>query len=211
MELVWAPTLVVGQEGPAAEPPDDAALMAAYRGGDGQAFETLYRRHRAPLYRFIARQLRDRGEAEEVFQEVWMAVVKGRERYRPSARFLTFLFAIAHRRIADRARKAVRRPQAPMPEDAPELATRASCALEAWDDKRATQEADGAFRSGTSDWRDCDVVMQIPDNATRVRVRYYLRGGGKVWSDGFRIEEVGAGVPETHRANSNMDRSLDER
>jgi RNA polymerase sigma-70 factor (ECF subfamily) len=96
--------------------------MAAYRGGDGQAFETLYRRHRAPLYRFIARQLRDRGEAEEVFQEVWMAVVKGRERYQPSARFLTFLFAIAHRRIADRARRAIRRPQAPMPEDAPDLA-----------------------------------------------------------------------------------------
>lgn len=115
MELVWEPTLVVGQAAPTADPPDDAALMAAYRGGDGQAFEVLYRRHRAPLYRFIARQLRDRGEAEEVFQEVWMAVVKGRERYQPSARFLTFLFAIAHRRIADRARKAVRRPQAPMP------------------------------------------------------------------------------------------------
>ena len=51
-----------------------------------------------------------------------MAVVKGRERYQPSARFLTFLFAIAHRRIADRARKAIRRPQAPMPDDAPDLA-----------------------------------------------------------------------------------------
>ena len=92
-----------------------------------------------------------------------------------------------------------------------ELATRASCALEAWDDKRAMVEADGTFRSGTSGWQDCNVVMQIPDNDTRVRVRYYLRGGGKVWSDGFRIEEVGADVPETHRVNSNMDRSLDER
>jgi hypothetical protein len=92
-----------------------------------------------------------------------------------------------------------------------ELATRASCALEAWDDKRAFQEADGVFRSGTSGWQDCSVVMQIPANATRVRVRYYLRGSGKVWSDGFRIEEVGADVPETHRANANMDRSLDEK
>ncbi len=122
MELVWEPTLVVGQAPPATDPPDDAALMVAYRGGDGHAFEILYRRHRAPLYRFIARQLWDRGEAEEVFQEVWMAVVKGRERYQPSARFITFLFAIAHRRIADRARKAVRRPEAPMPEDAPDQA-----------------------------------------------------------------------------------------
>ena len=51
-----------------------------------------------------------------------MAVVKGRERYQPTARFVTFLFAIAHRRLADRARKAARRPQAPLPDDAPDLA-----------------------------------------------------------------------------------------
>jgi RNA polymerase sigma-70 factor (ECF subfamily) len=92
--------------------------MARYQGGDSGAFEILYRRHRGPLYRFISRQLRGRGEADEVFQEVWLAVIKGRERYQPTARFTTFLFAIAHRRIADRARKAVRHPQAPMPEDA---------------------------------------------------------------------------------------------
>jgi RNA polymerase sigma-70 factor (ECF subfamily) len=122
MELVWEPALAMGQQTPSAILSDDAALMARYRGGDGHAFETLYRRHRAPLYRFIARQMWDQGETDEVFQEVWMAVVKGRERYQPSARFVTFLFAIAHRRIADRARKTLRRPQAPLSEDAPDLA-----------------------------------------------------------------------------------------
>jgi RNA polymerase sigma-70 factor (ECF subfamily) len=122
MELVWQPVLAVGQEAPAPAPFDDAALMVRYRGGDGRAFELLYRRHRAPLYRFIAGQIRDRSAADEVFQEVWLAVVKGRERYQPTARFITFLFAIAHRRIADRARKAVRRAEAAMPDDAPDLA-----------------------------------------------------------------------------------------
>jgi RNA polymerase sigma-70 factor (ECF subfamily) len=116
MELVWQP-MAMGAAA-AAAPADDAALMARYQGGDSGAFEILYRRHRGPLYRFISRQLRGRGEADEVFQEVWLAVIKGRERYQPTARFTTFLFAIAHRRIADRARKAVRHPQAPMPEDA---------------------------------------------------------------------------------------------
>jgi RNA polymerase sigma-70 factor (ECF subfamily) len=122
MALVWEPTLAVGQGAPVADPSDDASLMARYRNGDGQAFELLYRRHRAALYRFIARQIRGQGGAEEVFQEVWMAVVQGRERYQPTARFVTFLFAIAHRRIADRARKAIRRPEAPMPDDAPDAA-----------------------------------------------------------------------------------------
>jgi RNA polymerase sigma-70 factor (ECF subfamily) len=118
MELVLGPMLAVGAEAPPGAEPDDAVLMALYQRGDASAFETLYRRHRAGLYRFITHQMRGRGEAEEVFQEVWMAVVKGRERYQPSARFVTFLFAIAHRRIADRARKAVRRPEAPISGDA---------------------------------------------------------------------------------------------
>ena len=56
MELVWEPMLTGGHEAPPAAPSDDAGLMARYRDGDGQAFEILYRRHRAPLYRFIARQ-----------------------------------------------------------------------------------------------------------------------------------------------------------
>lgn len=120
MELVWEATLAAGYEPPAIVPADDAALMVRYQGGDGRAFEALYHRHRAPLYRFIARQLRDRGAADEIFQEVWLAVVKGRERYQPTARFVTFLFAIAHRRIADRARKAIRRAETAMPDDAPD-------------------------------------------------------------------------------------------
>jgi RNA polymerase sigma-70 factor (ECF subfamily) len=120
MELVWEPALAMGLAPPAAVPSDDAALMALYQGGDGRAFEALYHRHRAPLYRFIARQIRDRGAADEVFQEVWLAVVQGHARYQPTARFVTFLFAIAHRRIADRARKAIRRAETAMPDDAPD-------------------------------------------------------------------------------------------
>jgi RNA polymerase sigma-70 factor (ECF subfamily) len=112
MELVLGPMLAAGAQAPPGAEPDDAVLMTLYQRGDASAFETLYRRHRAGLYRFITHQMRGRGEADEIFQEVWMAVVKGRERYQPSARFVTFLFAIAHRRIADRARKAGRRPEA---------------------------------------------------------------------------------------------------
>lgn len=101
----------------------DDALMARYGKGDPAAFEALYRRHNAGLYRFIARLARH--DADEIFQEVWMAVIRGRERYEPSARFATYLFAIAHKRIADRARKAAARPTDPLdgveiPEVAPD-------------------------------------------------------------------------------------------
>jgi RNA polymerase sigma factor (sigma-70 family) len=108
MELVWEPLQVVAREAPCPSVPDDAALMARFATGDTSAFEQLYRRHRAPLYRYIVRLTPHRADADEVFQEVWMAVVRGCERYQPSARFVTFLFAIAHRRVADRARRTGR-------------------------------------------------------------------------------------------------------
>lgn len=105
MELVWGPMLAVGQEASPQPSCDDASLMALYAGGDGRAFEVLYRRHCGPLYRYIARLTRRATDAEEIFQDVWMAVIRGRDHYEPSARFTTFLFSIAHRRVIDNRRR----------------------------------------------------------------------------------------------------------
>lgn len=105
MELVLEPMLAVGHEPLPDASCDDAALMALYAGGDGRAFEILYRRHRGPLYRYIARLTRGAATAEEIFQDVWMAVIRSRDRYEPSARFSTFLFSIAHRRVIDSRRR----------------------------------------------------------------------------------------------------------
>lgn len=117
MELVLGPWLAATGEGTPAAPDGDAVLMARYAQGDAGAFEQLYRRHRAPLYRYVLRLAPARADADEIFQEVWMAVIQGRARYTPTARFTTFLFAIAHRRVADRLRQAARRPRAQMPDD----------------------------------------------------------------------------------------------
>jgi RNA polymerase sigma-70 factor (ECF subfamily) len=117
MELVLGPWLASIGDGTAPAPDGDAELMARYAQGDTNAFEQLYRRHRAALYRYILRLSPARADADEVFQEVWMAVIQGRTRYTPSARFTTFLFSIAHRRLADRLRQAARRPRAEMPEE----------------------------------------------------------------------------------------------
>lgn len=87
----------------------DEALMLRYRAGDAAAFERLYARHRAPLFRFLLRQVGDRAVAEELHQEVWIALVRGRRRYRISARFTTFLYRIARSRVIDQHRAATRR------------------------------------------------------------------------------------------------------
>ncbi len=88
--------------------PGDDELMLRYRGGDAVAFEALYRRHRAPLYRFLLRQLGDAAAAEEIFQDVWMRVIDSRGRYQARARFGSWLYAIAHNRLMDTYRAAGR-------------------------------------------------------------------------------------------------------
>lgn len=83
-----------------------------------------------------------------------------------------------------------------------EAAGVAACSLEArGDDKKPLLLADGEYRSGTSGWRDCSVVMQIPGGAASVHLRLVLWGSGEVWSDGFNVEDVGADVPLTQLRN----------
>jgi len=86
------------------EAPDEE-LMAAYRDGDAAAFETLYARHRARLYRFVLRAVKSRPIGEEVFQEIWLRVIEARGRYSPQARFTTWLYTIAHNHLVDHWRK----------------------------------------------------------------------------------------------------------
>ena len=56
--------------------PGDEALLAAYREGDLAAFEMLLGRYRGPIFNFLLRSARDRGRAEELYQDVWMKVVE---------------------------------------------------------------------------------------------------------------------------------------
>ena len=105
----------------AADPGDDM-LMLAWAGGDVASFELLYARHRGPLYRFLMRQVHDPALADELFQDIWQRVIAARERWRPDAKFATWLYQVAHNRIADHWRAKQYRPDAPG--DADELAAR---------------------------------------------------------------------------------------
>jgi len=96
---------------------EDEALMLAWAGGDARAFETLYQRHRGPLFRFLLGQLRDRPLAEEIYQDVWQRVIAARSGWRPEAAFSTWLYRIAHNRLNDHWRAQRHRPPAPADAD----------------------------------------------------------------------------------------------
>ncbi len=85
--------------------PEDSALMLRYAAGDVAAFEALYRRHNDALFRYLFRLCRHRDSAEDVFQEVWGKIIKSRDRYRPTAKFTTFLYRVAHNCFIDHVRR----------------------------------------------------------------------------------------------------------
>ena len=95
----------------AATDPSDDALMKLYANGDAAAFEQLYGRHQAALYRFVRRLLGSAlaAQTDEVFQDTWLRVVNARERWQPQgAAFRTWLFTLAHHRVIDLLRKSGR-------------------------------------------------------------------------------------------------------
>lgn len=82
----------------------DGQLMLAYARGDSAAFETLYRKHKDALYRFFLRQCGNQALAEELYQEVWLRVIKARASYQNKAKFTTWLYRIAHNILVDHYR-----------------------------------------------------------------------------------------------------------
>lgn len=123
----------------------DDALMLAWIGGNAGAFETLYLRHRDRLHRFLLRQLRDPGLADEVFQDTWQRVVAAGRDWRPDASFATWLYRIARNRVADHWRARQHRP--PAPDDADERTLRVEdpdtpeLRMDAFERHRALQQA----------------------------------------------------------------------
>ena len=93
----------------AAKPdPSDDALMRAFAAGDGAAFEQLYTRHQAALYRFVRRLLGSAAgtQADEVFQDTWLRAIQARHTWQPQgATWRTWLFTLAHHRAVDCLRK----------------------------------------------------------------------------------------------------------
>lgn len=79
----------------------DEQLMQWYRDGDTVAFERLYARYRGPLYRYVRRQCNGCTEAEELYQDVWMRVVRARKQWNPKQPFRPWLYRIAHNRVVD--------------------------------------------------------------------------------------------------------------
>lgn len=97
--------------GSSAEGRDDAALVREVAAGSHDALAALYDRHGDAVFAAACRLTSDRGMAEEVVQETFLALWNRAETFDPTlGSMAAWLHTIARNRTVDRLRAAGRRP-----------------------------------------------------------------------------------------------------
>lgn len=88
----------------------DHAMAGRARSGDRQALVELYERHKAGLLGFLVKTCGNRQQAEDVFQEVWMKVMRAIDGHDPTrSSFRAWLYRIARNAAIDSHRREVTR------------------------------------------------------------------------------------------------------
>jgi len=90
--------------------PTDEESFSRFLRGDEGGFEDLLDRYRTPLFSFILRMVGN-GEADDVFQETFMRVLRHRHRFDAARRFRPWLYAIAANLCRDALRRRKRSPE----------------------------------------------------------------------------------------------------
>jgi RNA polymerase sigma-70 factor (ECF subfamily) len=85
--------------------PNDEELMRRVAGGDERAFRTLARRCVPPAIGLARRMLANTADAEEMVQEAMLRVWTNAPRWRPEARFRTWLYRVVVNLCLNRKRR----------------------------------------------------------------------------------------------------------
>lgn len=89
----------------------DETLMLEHGRGSEEAFTELLRRHERGILNYFFRMVQNRQIAEELAQEVFLALVKNAQRYKPTAKFTTYLYTIASNMVSKEWLRRKRRPR----------------------------------------------------------------------------------------------------
>lgn len=87
----------------------DVELMARAGAGDHRAFQQLVERHQHAVIGTVAKMLGNPSEAEDIAQQVFIRLWRHAKRYRPDAKFTTYLFTITRNLVFNETRRLSRR------------------------------------------------------------------------------------------------------
>ena len=151
----------------------DEQLMLDARSGSREAFETLFERHRDAVWRFFRRRIPEVERAEDLAQDVFVALLGNAARYEPRSSFRSYLFGIAFNVLLAERRKANRRSTDPL-DDLPGTAVDPDAALWVW---RALAALDADAREMVMlreyeqlTYREIADLLRMPLNTVRSRL-----------------------------------------
>lgn len=112
----------------------DELLMGYIAAGHSEYIGTLIRRHAGPLVAFLRRTAPCVADSDDIFQEVWLRVVRSARSYDPNQRFTSWLFTIAWNQVRNhwRRHKAERSRRV---DDGTETLANARCSRSAADER----------------------------------------------------------------------------
>jgi len=79
----------------------DKKVMDGFRNGDKKAFEKIYQYYRIPVIRFSVSIIKDEQEAENIYHEVFMKILKRRKNIKPELNFNSYVFTSVKNEIFD--------------------------------------------------------------------------------------------------------------
>ncbi len=143
----------------------DEELMMAAAGGDVEAFGELAGRYRDTLVLYFERRIRDRGQAQDMAQDVLLKLWAARERYAPLGRTTEYLFTIARNHLFNRLDAMSRRPESRSLDaqdeavfrDLPRTASSEETALRTW----MAAEVRKAIRELPPDLREVVILSRL--------------------------------------------------
>ena len=153
-----------------ATPEPEVEWMVRIRGGDMEAFRCLVEAHQARVVGTISKMLGSDAEAEDLAQQVFIRVWKSAPRYRPTAKFTTWLFRITRNLVFNELRR--KRHFVDQTEEMPEPA------------ERRDQEPDKVLMEGELQSAIQNAIDQLPESQ---RLAIILRR-----YEGMAYEEIAA-------------------
>jgi RNA polymerase sigma factor (sigma-70 family) len=91
-------------------PDDDGDLMSRLQSGDDHALDPLMARWQMPLRRFLFQYLHNEADSLDLAEETFVRIYQHRAKFRPGAKFSTWMFSIALNLCRDRGRWSKARP-----------------------------------------------------------------------------------------------------
>ncbi len=146
----------------------DDQLVAAYAKGNNEAFDALLNRHKDRVFSYILHIVKDRDQAEDIFQETFvkaiMTIKQGR--YTDSGKFSAWISRIAHNLIIDFYRQEKAENTVSTDSDETDMLNRRDLAEENVEDRLVSEQIQEDVRR---------IIEALPESQREVLMMRYYR------------------------------------